>query len=98
MLFNGLAKTTMLKVLPRVLSGQSRHTAQVSARCHFALGNVYRDRGDTAKAIEHLQIAANLSAEDLELSCWAHVRLIVVLSELAAPKPQWRGSMMLIGP
>src|SRR5688572_1065446 len=33
-------------------------TVHVSARCHFVLGNVQRDRGNPAKAIEHLQIAS----------------------------------------
>ena len=58
-----------------------RPMLSASARCHFALGNVYRDRGDTAKAIEHLQIAASLGGSDTELSCWSHLRLMVVLSE-----------------
>src|SRR5688500_7432161 len=55
-----------------------------NARCHFTLGNVYRDRGETKRAIEHLQIAARLSttANDLELSSWAQLRLMVVLGEL----------------
>src|SRR5687768_12697269 len=45
--------------------------SHVSARCHFVLGNLHRDRGNTAKAIEHLQIATTLTNSDLELSCWA---------------------------
>src|SRR5688500_5978796 len=55
------------------------------ARCHFTLGNVYRDRGETKRAIEHLQIAATLSvtANALELSSWAQLRLMVVLGELS---------------
>jgi tetratricopeptide (TPR) repeat protein len=55
----------------------------VGARCHFTLGNVYRDRGDTSKSVEHLQIASTLASSDLELSCWTHLRLMVVLSELS---------------
>jgi tetratricopeptide (TPR) repeat protein len=55
-----------------------------NARCHFTLGNVFRDRGETERAIEHLQIAAALSltASDLELSSWVQLRLMVVLGEL----------------
>lgn len=56
---------------------------QVGARCHFVLGNVYRDRGSTQKAIEHLQIATTSTGSDLELSCWSHLRLMIVLAELS---------------
>src|SRR5688572_1141321 len=62
------------------INGCSSH---VIARCHFALGNVHRDRGNTAKAIEHLQIAATLTNSDLELSCWTQLRLMVVIAELS---------------
>ena len=55
---------------------------QVLARCHFALGNVHRDRGDTARAIEHLQ-AATVRSSDLELSCWTQLRLMAVIAELS---------------
>jgi DNA-binding NtrC family response regulator/tetratricopeptide (TPR) repeat protein len=63
-----------------------RSEPSVNARCHFTLGNVFRDRGDTTKAIEHLQIATSLSAADAELSCWSQLRLMVVLSELSGPQ------------
>jgi DNA-binding NtrC family response regulator/tetratricopeptide (TPR) repeat protein len=55
---------------------------QVVARCHFALGNVHRDRGDTPAAMEHLQ-AATLNNSDIELSCWAQLRLMAVIAELS---------------
>ena len=55
---------------------------EVSARYHFVLGNVHRERGDLAKAIEHLQISGTFSSPDLELACWAQLRLMTTVAEL----------------
>ena len=57
----------------------------VAALCHFALGNVHRDRGNTAQAMEHLQ-AATLLSPDPELSCWTQLRLMAVIAELSGPQ------------
>ena len=52
------------------------------ARYHFVLGNVQRDRGNTATAINHLQIAAG-STNDLELACWTQLRLVGAIAEVS---------------
>ena len=63
-------------------SQNSRHSmAEVSARCHFVLGNVYRERGEIAKAIEHFQISGTSSGSDTELACWAQLRLLGAVAE-----------------
>jgi DNA-binding NtrC family response regulator/tetratricopeptide (TPR) repeat protein len=52
------------------------------ARFLFVKGNILRERGELAKAIEYLQNAVTLGAGDHELSCWAQLRLIAAISEL----------------
>ena len=54
-----------------------------SVRCHFVLGNVYRERGDSLKEIEHLQKAASVRCADLELACWTQLRLIASVADLS---------------
>jgi DNA-binding NtrC family response regulator/tetratricopeptide (TPR) repeat protein len=64
---------------------QLRRLSQSSplyARYHFVLGSVERDRGNTASAIKHLQIAAGFS-DDLELACWSQLRLIGAIAEVS---------------
>ena len=58
---------------------QSSH---VAARCHFVLGSILRERGNTAESIERLQIAGRLSHHDLELSCWIQLRLVAAIADL----------------
>jgi DNA-binding NtrC family response regulator/tetratricopeptide (TPR) repeat protein len=55
---------------------------QAYSHYHFVLGNVKRDRGNTANAISHLQLAAG-SAVDMELACWIQVRLLSVIAEIS---------------
>ena len=52
------------------------------ARCHFVLGNVCRESGDTARAIDHFQVPANCDTSDLELCCWAQLRLMISVADL----------------
>jgi len=54
-----------------------------SGRCHFVLGNVCRERGHLAKAIEHFQMSAAGAGSDSELGCWAQLRLIAAVAELS---------------
>lgn len=53
-----------------------------SARLHFALGNIERERGRIPNAIEHFQIATATSADDQELCCWSQLRLMTSIGEL----------------
>ena len=80
---NALVKTTEAQTIASRSLESAAAAPEIHARCQFVLGNVHRDRGDTARAIEHLQIAASLAGSDLELSCWSQLRLMVVLSELS---------------
>src|SRR5262245_43986346 len=50
------------------------------ARYQYVLGNVNRDRGNFAKAVEHFQIGANLSG-DVELAAWCELRLVTAIGE-----------------
>jgi tetratricopeptide (TPR) repeat protein len=91
---DGLGEALLADVLQRV--GQNRPAEEIAlrnlrrlsqssplyARYHFVLGNVERDRGNTATAINHLQIAAGFS-DDLELSCWTQLRLIGAIAEVS---------------
>ena len=91
---DGLGDALLADVLQRV--GQNlpaeeialRHlrgltqTSPLYARYHFVLGNIERDRGNTATAIHHLQIAAG-SSNDLELACWTQLRLIGAIAEVS---------------
>lgn len=54
----------------------SQRVPDVAARCHFVLGNICRERGDRVSEIKHLQIATTLAEADLELGCWAQLRLL----------------------
>lgn len=54
----------------------------LAARCHFVLGNVFRERGDTRTALGHFHTAERLAAEDLELSCWIQLRLMAAVADL----------------
>ena len=56
-------------------------SADVRARCYFVLGNVCRESGDPAGAIAHFEAAVNSNASDLELCCWAHLRLMMSVAE-----------------
>jgi DNA-binding NtrC family response regulator/tetratricopeptide (TPR) repeat protein len=56
--------------------------SQVHARFQLVLGNVLRERGNIAKAIEHFQIAVGASGSDPEMSCWTHLRLMATIAEL----------------
>jgi DNA-binding NtrC family response regulator/tetratricopeptide (TPR) repeat protein len=55
---------------------------EVSARLHLVLGNVLRERGNIAQAVEHFQIAVDLSVAEQELSCWTQLRLMAAIAEL----------------
>src|SRR5262245_36624106 len=55
---------------------------ELTARYHFVLGNINRERGYVSKGIEHLQIAATLAGSDLELACWSQLRLMLFIGEL----------------
>jgi DNA-binding NtrC family response regulator/tetratricopeptide (TPR) repeat protein len=59
--------------------------SELKARYHFVLGNIYRDRGETAKATEELQRAIALAGDNVELLCWAQLRLLAAIAELAGP-------------
>ncbi|HKY21621.1 MAG TPA: sigma 54-interacting transcriptional regulator [Vicinamibacterales bacterium] len=52
-----------------------------SGRCHFVLGNISRERGNLAKAIECFQLSATAATSDFELACWAQLRLIGAVAE-----------------
>ena len=55
---------------------------EVCARFHLVLGNVLRERGNIAQAVEHFQIAVDLSVAKQELSCWTQLRLMAAIAEL----------------
>jgi DNA-binding NtrC family response regulator/tetratricopeptide (TPR) repeat protein len=57
------------------------------ARCHFVLGNVCRENGDIADAIDHFQIAAGIESSDLELCCWIQLRLMISIAEQQGIRP-----------
>ncbi len=61
---------------------KSAHLPQVCARFHLVLGNVLRERGNVAQAVEHFQIAIGLSVSERELSCWVQLRLMAAIAEL----------------
>jgi DNA-binding NtrC family response regulator/tetratricopeptide (TPR) repeat protein len=69
-------------IASRMLQANPR-SADASGRCHFVLGNVYRERGTLAKAIEHFQMSTALAVPDFELACWAQLRLIAAVAELS---------------
>ncbi len=54
-----------------------------TARLHLVLGNVVRERGNLPAAIRHFQIAATHATNDLECSCWAHLRLLTTVAEFS---------------
>ena len=58
------------------------HQPELRARYHFVLGNICRERGDSAKAVEHLQIASTSASSDLELFCWLQLRLMATVADL----------------
>ena len=62
--------------------GNISQSSHVAARCHFVLGSILRERGNTAESIERLQIAGRLSHHDLELSCWIQLRLVAAIADL----------------
>jgi DNA-binding NtrC family response regulator/tetratricopeptide (TPR) repeat protein len=57
----------------------------ISARFHLVLGNVLRERGKIAKAVEHFQIAVS-ACTDHEVACWAQLRLMRTIAELNGPE------------
>ncbi len=70
-----------------LIATRSLHKVQdlppVRARFHLVLGNVLRERGNIAQAIEHFQIAVGASDSDQEMSCWTHLRLMTTIAELS---------------
>jgi DNA-binding NtrC family response regulator/tetratricopeptide (TPR) repeat protein len=62
---------------------RSDERLDLSARFHFVLGNVLRERGDIANATQHFQTAATLSTSNPELSCWVHLRLLAAVAEMS---------------
>jgi DNA-binding NtrC family response regulator/tetratricopeptide (TPR) repeat protein len=63
--------------------GVNPSAPEVAARCRFVLGNIFRERGDIRGAITQFQSAATLAENDLELACWAQLRLMTAIGELA---------------
>jgi DNA-binding NtrC family response regulator/tetratricopeptide (TPR) repeat protein len=55
----------------------------VSARFHYVLGNVYREKGRLAEAVGEFQAAARLSESDPELFCWVQLRLMRSIADVA---------------
>jgi DNA-binding NtrC family response regulator/tetratricopeptide (TPR) repeat protein len=68
-----IASRTILKV---------SELPSVCARFHLVRGNVLRERGNIAKAVEHLQIAVAAASSDHEMSCWTQLRLMAAVAEL----------------
>ena len=62
---------------------RSGPTPPAASRAHVVIGNVLRDGGRTAEAIEHFQRAAALAegAEEAGVHCWALLRLMLTLAE-----------------
>ena len=80
--YSGQAKTNALKKSRSHNLGASSLSPAVRARCHFVLGNVCRESGDTARAIDHFQVSATCDTSDLELCCWAQLRLMMTIADL----------------
>lgn len=53
----------------------------VAARLHLVIGNVLRERGNLPAALRCFQMATTQSANDLEFSCWANLRLLTTVAE-----------------
>lgn len=62
---------------------KSSPKTEVSGRFHYVLGNVYRERGQLARAVSEFQAAAQLSETDLELFCWVQLRLMCSIGDIA---------------
>ena len=95
--FDSLGEALLADMLQRVGQNRAaedialrhlRSTSQSSplyARYQYVLGNVSRDRGNMARALEHFQIAANLSVDD-ELAAWSELRLITAIGETSGTR------------
>jgi DNA-binding NtrC family response regulator/tetratricopeptide (TPR) repeat protein len=56
--------------------------SDVTARCHFVLANVLRERGDMRKSIDQYLAAEKSGGSDIELLCWVQLRLLAAISEV----------------
>ena len=65
----------------RIVS-KSTLSASINARLHLVLGNVLRDRGNIAKAVQHFQIAVS-ACTDHEVSAWAQLRMMSAIADLS---------------
>src|SRR5688572_24067222 len=68
-------------IATRQLRGLEK-SSHLYARCHFVLGNVERDRGNTSDAVNHLRLSVT-ACEDPELACWCQLRLISAIAEVS---------------
>src|SRR5215210_2561905 len=55
--------------------------SQVTSRAYFVLGNVFKERGDIPKSIEHYLTAEKYCNTDVELLCWIQLRLLISIAD-----------------
>ena len=75
-----------------VLSSRNA-SARSRARCECILGKLDREKGAIHQAIERFQKAAMLAGEtvDLQCLCWAHLFLMLIVSQRAGPEAECSG-------
>jgi DNA-binding NtrC family response regulator/tetratricopeptide (TPR) repeat protein len=61
-------------------------SSEVLGRFHYVLGNVNREKGRLAEAVSQFRAAARLTEGDPELCCWAQLRLMSSIGDMAGPE------------
>jgi predicted amidohydrolase len=80
-------KSAQAQILAQRLIGLRDLGVANRSACELTLGLLAWDEGKTGEAIEHLQRAISfaISAKDLRRTCWAQLRLVILLADWSGP-------------
>src|SRR5438034_9420566 len=73
--------------MSRLLLGSTQLTSTQTGVCHYVLGSLSLDQGDSTGAIDHLQrsILFARQGQDLDLLCEAQIKLLGVVADTSGP-------------